>query len=468
MIGCALVVGDGCPSAILPSPTVEGAPADLVVVAPDAREAARRRWLDAACDRAVAALPPDGVVYLLAPRHLRREARRGLDARGLRVATAFLHVPGVAATRHLLPLDRKALSFAIANVAELRSGTRRRLLAVARGRALPLLEALAEPIGIAAVRPGSRPLFEWLFRLGPSEPLGTASISRSWRGGGGTTVLHRFAAGATGPSLVAKLPPAGGREAPDAHVRERAAATARSAGAQVPRPLGISDLDGRPVLLETALGGRPAAHRLAERPRELDGILVQVVRWLRHWNLGTADDELLTPERLHRDVLRPARQLAPALAGGDRYLGWLERRCAAVAGKRARLVSAHNDLTMSNVLLADGGSLGIVDWEHASERALPLVDFHYAAADAVSAARGHADRVAAARECFAPAGSRYEATAALRRELASALDVPPDVDELAFHACWLRHAANETAAGDDAEFRAILSWVAEAATGGAG
>jgi hypothetical protein len=43
----------------------------------------------------------------------------------------------------------------------------------------------------------------------------------------------------------------------------------------------------------------------------------------------------------------------------------------------------------------------------------------------------------------------------------STLRIEPDVVELCFHACWLRHAANEAARGDDPRpFAEILRRVA--------
>ena len=103
----------------------------------------------------------------------------------------------------------------------------------------------------------------------------------------------------------------------------------------------------------------------------------------------------------------------------------------AAEGRAVKLVAAHNDLTTANVLVAHDGRLGIVDWDTAAPRALPLTDLFYAVADAEAATRGFADRVAAT-------SVEHE------RRFRDALGLDDAVADLCFHACWLRHAANES------------------------
>jgi thiamine kinase-like enzyme len=122
-----------------------------------------------------------------------------------------------------------------------------------------------------------------------------------------------------------------------------------------------------------------------------------------------------------------------------------------------KLVAAHNDLTTANVLVDRGGRLGIVDWDTASARTLPLGDLLYLLADAEAAKHGFVDRPAAFRSVLdRPAGP-------LERRFADTLGLDRDVGDLCFHACWLRHAANEALRTEDdtRPFLEIVRTIAE-------
>ena len=142
-------------------------------------------------------------------------------------------------------------------------------------------------------------------------------------------------------------------------------------------------------------------------------------------------------ELLERELLAPAG----AVGLPDSYVSELERMGRAAEGKPVRLVAAHNDLTTANVLVAGGGRLAVVDWDTAAPRALPLGDLLYLLADAEAATRGFADRVAA---FFAAPRGEHE------RRSRDALGLDETVADLCFHACWLRHAANEAMRPEEA------------------
>jgi thiamine kinase-like enzyme len=105
----------------------------------------------------------------------------------------------------------------------------------------------------------------------------------------------------------------------------------------------------------------------------------------------------------------------------------------AAEGKPVKLVAAHNDLTTANVLVGRDGRLAVVDWDTAAPRALPLTDLFYALADAEAATRRFADRVAA-----------FFAAPTQEARFRAALGIDDALADLCFHACWLRHAANES------------------------
>jgi thiamine kinase-like enzyme len=203
----------------------------------------------------------------------------------------------------------------------------------------------------------------------------------------------------------------------------------------------------------TGIEGRPASVLLAQRPGRADTLVERIGGWLLRWNSATAEETALTRELLDSEVLGPAR----AAGVLDSYLSELEGRCQALEGRAVKLVAAHNDLTTANVLVAQGRPLGVVDWDTAQRRALPLGDLFYALADAQAATNGFADRL----QAFI---ARFDGpVSAIETEVTKTLGVDGDIADLCFHACWLRHAANESrrAEAEERPFLDIVHAIAE-------
>jgi diketogulonate reductase-like aldo/keto reductase len=209
------------------------------------------------------------------------------------------------------------------------------------------------------------------------------------------------------------------------------------------RPVEEGELAGRPLLVTTGLAGTPASIRR-------DAAVGRIVDWLLRWNTATAVETTLSRELLEREVLGPARALGPVVPE-------LERLAHAAEGRPVKLVAAHNDLTMANVLVGRGRPLAIVDWDTASGETLPLGDLFYAMADAEAAADGYRDRLSAFMSRLDGPPSEHE------RRLAGALGLDEDVADVCFQACWLRHAANEALRPAQIErpFREIVRAIAE-------
>jgi hypothetical protein len=308
----------------------------------------------------------------------------------------------------LVPAERGAVRWALGAVP---ASARGRLAALAPGWAL----ARAAPAAIARP-PGSRPLAAWLRAHGP----GTSVVAAP-----GTA----FLLDGERPRLAAKVgagPPAR-RELTEARALAELGPAARAAGAAVPEVVEEGELAGRPLLVTTGVEGRPASALLAESPDRRDALVARIADWLLRWNLATATEAVVSRELLERELLAPAR--AVDLAGS--YVAELERMGHAAEGRAVKLVAAHNDLTIANVLVARDGRLGVVDWDTAAPRALPLTDLFYAVADAEAATRGFANRSAVTSE-------EHE------QRFKDALGLDDAVADLCFHACWLRHAANES------------------------
>jgi hypothetical protein len=457
----ATVVGGRCPEVLRPRRPEPGAgeQADLVVLAPTRHELLEPSWLESAVEATAASLADDGVVYVLSPPRLRSRIMRLLAERGIAMKMSFIHDPDTAGLRCLVPLSPAAATYAFTNLVATRPGRRRIvLLALRAGWIARLLSRALPEAGLAAGRPTSRPLFDWLFTLrGEHVHAPLAVVSVSWRSSGGSLVAHGFADGAAGPAIVAKVRgPAPPGPVEEAAIIRRLGRAAVEAGVAIPDPLLVETGEHRALMLETALEGRVAAAILAETPALVPSVTRRVVEWLENWNVDTRSEEPLSTNWSKQEIAEPARALAPLLSDGGRYVEWLESRCRAVAGTALPLVATHNDLTMVNVFVGRTGSLGVVDWESAREQGLPLVDFYYAAVDAAAAANRYADRLAAFREQFGDGASTLSAARELERRLVSALGLRQEVVELAFHVCWIQHAAAEQRATLESARRPFL------------
>ena len=346
-------------------------------------------------------LPPDGVALLRLPARPRRAIAREAE---LELGPAMLEIGG-----RLVPAARGAVRWALGAVP---ASARGRLATLAPGWAL----GLAAPAAIARP-PGSRPLGAWLRAHGS----GTSVVAAR-----STAFLlddHRL-------RLAAKLgagPPAR-RELTEARALAELGPAARAAGADVPEVVKEGELGERPLLVTTGVEGRPASVLLAERPDRRDALVERIADWLLRWNLATAAEATLSRELLEHEVLAPARAVGAPVPE-------LERLARAAEGRPVKLVAAHNDLTTANVIVGDG-RLAVVDWDTAAPRTLPLTDLFYAVADAEAATRDFADRDAAT-------SGEHE------RRFKEALGLDDAVADVCFHACWLRHAANESLRPDE-------------------
>jgi hypothetical protein len=460
-----LVLGGRCPPAVVdgPSRVGEAGPADIVVVAPTVEQCRAAGWLARAARSAADALDDDGVGFVLAPLPWRFRLLRAVREQHLVLGPAILHLPDLASSRYLVAAGRTAARYATACLIP-RSSWRGRVASVAART--PGGTRLVAQAGLASVvvrRRTAAPLFRWLVEAAGEAPPERVVITRTWRPQGGTFTVSVIDDGGARPRFVARVgtaPPAARESLGEERALATFAASAQAAGAAVPRPLASSQLDGLPVLVETGVAGRVAATTVSERPRDVPVVLDRVLAWLLRWNRATANAATLTPAVLAQEVLAAARLVARALPSGAAYLDVLERLCREVAGIPVTLAAAHDDLTMTNVLLQRDGSIGVVDWDTARADALPLGDFFYAVVDAYAASERYVDRARAFADCFASAGRHARAVGAHQALFERALDVTPGVLAVSFHACWVHHAANELERGEDGPFVGIVRQLA--------
>ena len=179
-------------------------------------------------------------------------------------------------------------------------------------------------------------------------------------------VVLVLGAGGREPVLVAKLPLLAGDGAAVAReARNLRAARAAPAGT-VPGLVAHRDGPGHPLLLQTALAGRPLGPAAVRRDR--DGAVAVVAAWLERLAAATAtfppDDGWY--ERL---VGAPLRTLA-ARGGPER--AWARATLAAAEPLREAglpLVAAHGDLGHPNLLLVPAAGSGCWTWSVPSRRA---------------------------------------------------------------------------------------------------
>ena len=461
--------GPPVPRAATPSPRV-----DVALLAPTAADLRSPAWLGQAIGRLAREVHRDGVGYIVVPRWWRARAVRLAKRHGLRAGPWLLHLPAFPASRHVIPIEPRTLRHVLRILEPGRAWKGRLLRVLLALRAVPICPWLLPSAGVVVRKPGARPLLEWFLRVPDAghrdqaiDGRGTAVVAMSWRGPHGSLVLQRFRGDEREPDVVAKVAPTGPTTARLAEAENlvRFGPDARRAGAVVPERLELTTVGTRTVLVQTAVGGRPAAIALASGSARLPEVAERLGGWLGRWHAITRVGGVAARSTLSTLVLDGLDELAPHVSGGDLYRRWLSARCESLSTGSFPLVAAHNDLTMWNVLLGAGGAFGVVDWEHATAGSLPLVDFFYAMADAVLVSGRHTDRLAAVAACVGPGGAQAPLVTRLGSRLAADLALPPGLATLALHACWIRHGVNALAERPGAPgaqvFVAIVRWLAE-------
>jgi hypothetical protein len=442
------VLGSGCPPRLLPC-TGGSATPDLAVLAPSERER-RTAWAEAAAATVARTLPQAGTAVIIAPAATRRRLVRSLRGHGFRTVGHYLHLPSVARTVFAVPLRRATLRYVADRLIVRRSWRRSALLALSLLPWPRAVAAFAPSTGVVMRRAEEATGLAW---LGVRD--GVLQLPRPGRDG---AVVHGFDSLPL-PSVIAKIrtrSEASNARAGDA-VREDAAA----AGVRAPRVLRRVPLDGASAAIEEALHGRPAASALAAKGDERAlALLADLERLLARWSSASLGQPLLQ-QRLEHETIERARTLQPLLGPDSGYVDHL----ATLLGRdlAGRTVASHNDMTSWNILVEDTGGLALLDWDDAEAEGLPLVDFAYAAVDAVAIA-GDVDRLAAYRRCFRDVSVGARVRGALGR-LATIAQLTPAAAELCLHACWLRHACNEQLRGERPT--AFLEVAREVAAGGA-
>jgi Ser/Thr protein kinase RdoA (MazF antagonist) len=158
-------------------------------------------------------------------------------------------------------------------------------------------------------------------------------------------------------------------------------------GPLVPESLAAGQVDGRAFAIQTCLPGVPAGDLPAEHRRAMLARLAGTIGGL---HVGTTrrvevDDDLIDRWVIRRVALvRRLVQGAPAGPDDLAALAELEGELRAdLIGRTVECGWIHGDYWVGNVLVSSAGEVcGIVDWDSAASRELPLNDvFHLVVSD---------------------------------------------------------------------------------------
>lgn len=185
-----------------------------------------------------------------------------------------------------------------------------------------------------------------------------------------------FAEGAARPSLVVKVPRQPGdnasvRKEADVLLELKSLGVGSEQGA--PEVVGVLDVGGQTVLIETAVGGD-----LLE-PRRVVEDVPRAVRAGMDFVAGLPCTRPVAenPDWYERTVGRPLAALASLFPGQTEVAALVERTHQALAPLRAEQLPAvveHGDLSYQNLFLKPDGRLQVVDWERSRLDGLPAHD----------------------------------------------------------------------------------------------
>jgi aminoglycoside phosphotransferase len=272
-------------------------------------------------------------------------------------------------------------------------------------------------------------------------PVSSLFVTPRWPTSRHVVVLL-MARGSRRPVLVAKLPRI--RSGGEGLVREaailEAVQTARPEGFRgIPRLVAHERVESRPLLVETALPGRPVGSTIRRRDRA--GYVGAMLDLLEAFprsttTLGGAYERL---------VEEPLRRFARSFGDASEEAHLVERTLAVLDVLRTAetaLVLEHGDLSHPNLISLEDGGIGVVDWELAELAGLPAHDlcfFLAFVAFATRRARTLDERLAAFDDAFlAPAAwARPSISDYARRLGIDAVLLTP-----LFVACWARYTTS--------------------------
>lgn len=212
--------------------------------------------------------------------------------------------------------------------------------------------------------------------------------------------------------------------------------------ASVPRVVAFEAYRGYPVLVETALVGRPLDPGAVRR--DLHGSCQKVTTWLGDLQSATQVGAAQTANWFDRLVEEPLRYFTERFPVSMEETKLLDQTRALVEPLRSLALPAvfeHGDLSHPNLILLKTGQLGVLDWELADPQGLPAYDLFFFltyAAFALADARSSGSHLPAFQAAFW--GAQSWATPYIT-DYAQRLQLPSAALKPLFVFSWLRYLA---------------------------
>ena len=273
----------------------------------------------------------------------------------------------------------------------------------------------------------------------------------------------------TEPIFVVKLPRLPGdhsrldREVANLHAANRERA---ENDFSIPRVVAYEDYHRHQLLIETAVPGRTMSPAVVRRQPEL--CLQTTIAWLTNLQLTTMAHGGEGGNWFERLIETPLLQFKKLLPASDEASHLLAATIAIMQPLQSHdlpLVMSHEDFSPPNILQADDGSIGVVDWELAEPQGLPASDLFFFLtfiAFARNGARKNEMYLRAFRQAF------FDSNAWARpyvERYCERLNVSPEMLAPLFVATWSRYVAGlvarlqaDTAANQQID-QATLKWL---------
>jgi len=280
-----------------------------------------------------------------------------------------------------------------------------------------------------------------LGRYGLSGEMSHILITPRWPTSRHVVVLVT-ARGEPRPALVVKVPRLreSGTEIGREAVSLRAVHSARAGGFDtIPRVVAFEKHLGQPMLIETALVGRPI-YTIASRERSW--YVGAAMAWLTELPRSAVTSAGSSSRRCELLLDKPLQRFGRLFPAGAEEATLVERTLGLLEPLRSAdvpLVFEHGDLSHPNLLLLADGRIGVVDWELAERKGLPGHDLFFFltyVAFATRHARTTEQRIAAFHDAFIRPGAwarTFVARYAERLGIESSLLTP------LLLACWTRY-----------------------------
>jgi aminoglycoside phosphotransferase (APT) family kinase protein len=194
-------------------------------------------------------------------------------------------------------------------------------------------------------------------------------------------ICFLLAQGSKAPTFVVKLPrlPGDHRRLDREMENLNAANRHRAEGdVSIPRVLAYEDYHQHRLLIETAVPGRTMSPAVVRRQPEL--CTETTIAWLTNLQLATMTRDAKGGDWFERLVENPLLQFKKILPVANEAAHLIDATVAMMQPLRNHhlpLVMSHEDFSPPNILQADNGRIGVVDWELAEPQGLPASDLFF-------------------------------------------------------------------------------------------